>query len=44
MVVMMVIMIIPPLQYPHQGGSNGGQIIKIDKNVEYLLYHGISFY
>jgi hypothetical protein len=26
---MMVIMIIPPLQSPRQGGSNGGQIIKI---------------
>ena len=22
-------MLIPPLQSPHQGGSNGGQIIKI---------------
>ena len=39
-----MIMIIPPLYSPHHGGSNGGQIIKIDKNVEYLLYRGISFY
>jgi hypothetical protein len=26
---MMVNTIIPPLESPHQGGSNGGQIIKI---------------
>jgi hypothetical protein len=25
----MVILIIPPLQSPHEGDSNGGQIIKI---------------
>jgi hypothetical protein len=29
MVIMMVNMIIPPLQSPHQDGSNGGLIIKI---------------
>jgi hypothetical protein len=25
----MVIVVIPPLESPHQGGSNGGQIIQI---------------
>ncbi len=29
LVIIMAIMIIPPLQSPHQGDSNGGQIIKI---------------
>jgi hypothetical protein len=37
---MVSMMIIPPLYSSHRGGSNGGLIIKIDKNVVYLLYNG----
>jgi hypothetical protein len=29
LVIIMAIMIIPPLESPRQGGSNGGQTIKI---------------
>ena len=43
LVMMMLITIIPPLESPHRGGANGGQIIKIDKNEE-ILFILVSFY